>query len=87
VALEESGEVAELAELCYDVDASSFSVDDPVVVADDVGVAELAQDVHLRHEHGLLTLGHGPVVHFFPHEDLSVENGRCSISPSRPTSS
>ena len=72
----EGGEVTAGAVLHDDVDAPVLAVDDAVVVADDVAVVKLAEDVDLGHELRLLLLGHGAVRQLLPHEEGAVGQAR-----------
>lgn len=66
-ARDEAGQVAAVAVLHHDVEGGAAPVDDAVVVADDVGVSQLAEQIYLRNEHLLLRLRHGAVVEFLPY--------------------
>ena len=73
-ALDQVPQVAALAVLYDDVQLGGLLVDDAVVVAEDVRVAQLAEDVDLADDELLLLVGHLPVVELLPHHDLPVRD-------------
>jgi hypothetical protein len=70
--LEQGPQIPTRTVLHDDVHCGLSAVDDAVVVADYVGVVELAQDVDFGDELLLLAGGHQAVVHLFPDEDAAV---------------
>lgn len=65
-------EVPLLAVLHYDVDLLILLVNDAIVVADNVRVAKLSEDVHFGHDLLLLFLAHGTEIELLPHHNLAV---------------
>lgn len=65
-------EVPLLAVLHDDVDLLILLVNDAIVVANNVRVAKLSEDVHFGHDLLLLFLAHGTEIELLPHHNLAV---------------
>jgi hypothetical protein len=68
--LDERGEVAAAAELHQDIEGTSVAVDHAVVVAHDVLMVEVFEDVNLSDDLALVALGHEREVEVLSGEDL-----------------
>lgn len=64
-------QVPPIAVLHHDVQGRAASVDDPIVIPDDVGMSQLAKQIHFRHKHLLLCLRHRAIVKLLPYQDLA----------------
>lgn len=73
---DEHWEIPAVAVLHDDVYRGVAAVDDSVVVAHDVLVLQLAQEVDLWHQHLFLRLCHGAILHLLPHKYL-YNQGKC----------
>jgi len=73
---DETGQVPAFAMLHDNVERGVGAVYDAVVVPHFVWMLEFPQEVHLRHQHLLLTLCHGAVVQLLPHKDLQNRRAR-----------
>lgn len=73
---DEHWEVPAVTVLHDDVYRGVAAVDDSVVVAHDVLVLQLAQEVDLWHQHLFLRLCHGAILHLLPHKYL-YNQGKC----------
>lgn len=67
---DETGEVATFTVLHDNVQRGVGAIYDAVIVPHYVRVLELPKEVHLRHQHLLLTVCHGAIVQLLPHKDL-----------------
>ena len=70
--LDDFRQIPALTVLHNDVDSEIPLVDAPVIVADDVGVVEVSQDVDLRDDLLLLFLTHLAIVQLLPDQNPAV---------------
>lgn len=78
-------QVAPIAVFHDDEDLRLLLIDQPVEVLHDVRVAELPQDVHLRHDLLLLLLAHDAIVQLLPYQNFPITNALYLLDLSKTT--
>ena len=64
-------QVSPFAKFHHNVDGRVFTFDDPIVISNNVRVAELPKEIHFGNKHLFLTLVHLAIVELFPNQNLT----------------
>ena len=81
--LDERADIAALAVLHYNVDFCGAAINYAIVVFDNVGVVELAEDVDFTHQHLLLLFRHLSIIKLLPNKCFAIGSAPYQGDPTK----